>query len=99
MFKKDAAEKAAEALIEDRPIPFGLKEMEKTHDEKRDNIRKKFVLMLQTPLDMNKQKANEKGEKISNFKKEKLLRCIDVAVNLESAIFKYAQDSKDMSLY
>jgi hypothetical protein len=46
MYKKDKARKAAEASISERPIPYGIVNMDKTHDEKRDIIRKKFVLML-----------------------------------------------------
>jgi hypothetical protein len=44
---------------------------------------------------MNKQK----GDKFSTFSKEKLIRCVEVAVNLESAIHGFAQEQKDMSIY
>jgi len=41
---------------------------------------------------MNNQKVDEKGEKRSTFSKEKLMRCVDLAVELESAIYEHAQE-------
>ena len=45
------------------PTDQEVQNMNKTDSSTRNNIRAKFVLMLQTPLDMNKQK----GDKVSTF--------------------------------